>query len=45
MRMIVAIIRDIVKDVRGWNWTALITWGIILFIAVKLFKYLLGLFE
>jgi hypothetical protein len=45
MKMIVAIIRDIIKDVRGWNWAALITWTILLYIACQLFKLLLGLFK
>ena len=44
MKIIVAIIKDVFNGVLGWNWTALITWGIMLFIAVKLFKFLLGLF-
>lgn len=44
MKIIVALLKDVVKAARSLNWTALITWGIIGFIAVKLIKYLLGLF-
>ena len=43
MKIIIAILKDTLKDVLSWNWIALVTWGIILFIAVKLFKFLLGL--
>jgi uncharacterized membrane protein YuzA (DUF378 family) len=44
MKIIVELLKDVVKAARSLNWTALITWGIMGFIAVKLIKYLLGLF-
>lgn len=44
MKIIVAIIKDVINGVLGWNWTALITWTILLYIACQLFKFLLGLF-
>jgi hypothetical protein len=44
MKIVLEIIKDFIHGVRGWDWTAIIAWSIMFYIAYRLFKFMLALF-